>query len=65
MAIVPTEQLQTNAPPIISGGSVTPMKGGVADDILTMSAAQQKMGNDVFQIGEQIQRERDDAGVNE
>ena len=65
MAIVPTEQLQTNAPPTISGGSVTPMKGGVADDILTMSAAQQKMGNDVFQIGEQIQRERDDAVVNE
>ena len=54
---VPSVQLETNAPPMLQGGSVQQMQDVVTDDIKKLGAAQKQIGD----LAIKLQEERDDA----
>ena len=54
---VPSIQLETNAPPMLRGGSVQQMQDVVTDDIKKLGAAQKQIGD----LAIKLQEERDDA----
>ena len=54
---VPSVQLETNAPPMLRGGSVQQMQDVVTDDIKELGAAQKQIGD----LAIKLQEERDDA----
>ena len=54
---VPSVPLETNAPPMLQGGSVQQMQDVVTDDIKKFGAAQKQIGD----LAIKLQEERDDA----
>ena len=58
---VPTVQLESNAPPMLQGGSIQQMSDEKGQALQQMAKGQMQFGQQVSSIAQQLQAERDDA----
>ena len=58
---VPTVQLESNAPPMLQGGSIQQMSDEKGQALQQMAKGQMQFGQQVSRIAQQLQAERDDA----
>ena len=58
---VPTVQLESNAPPMLQGGSIQQMSDEKGQALQQMAKGQMQLGQQVSDIAQKLQAERDDA----
>ena len=58
---VPTVQLESNAPPMLQGGSIQQMSDEKGQALQQLAKGQMQFGQQVSQVAQKLQAERDDA----